>query len=295
VNSVIDGLLEFTGRHLGGLRLSADAVAPGILRVRLSSRATRVNGMEVAVYLVGSVLIDSGFVHAGAALVPFFAERELSAICLTHHHEDHSGTCGALAVRHRCPVYLRNATRRFEEGLADLKPYRRLWWGEPLPYEPLEMPTAIATGADELRPVPIPGHSVTHTALYAGASGAVFTGDLFISRGATAVMSYENPFESIASLRRVADIEPRWMFTGHGLAVEAPAAALRRKADAIGQAAARVAELHAEGLPEAEVVRRVFTTGRVGDRMIDLFTGGEFSRTCFVRGCLRHAPTAMKE
>jgi glyoxylase-like metal-dependent hydrolase (beta-lactamase superfamily II) len=286
-----DEVLERIGRACGGLRLHSEEMVAGIQRVRLSSRLSRVNGMEASVYIVGDVLVDAGFAHARDVLLRFLAGRRLDAICLTHHHEDHTGAAGALAAAHGCPVYLRNAACRHEEGLAALKAYRHLWWGEPGPYEPAEMPATIAAGHHRLQALPIPGHSATHTALQDEASGVVFTGDLFITGGATAVMSHENPFASIASLRRVADLDPTWMLTGHALAVERPAALLRRKADAIEQAAGRVLELDAAGLPTAAIVRQLFPRGRLMDQWMAVVTGGQFSRGCFVRACLRHAPS----
>ncbi|MBI5481494.1 MAG: MBL fold metallo-hydrolase [Deltaproteobacteria bacterium] len=289
---VRDEVLERVGQRLGGLRLHVDEVVAGIQRVRLSSRLSRANHMEASVYLVGDVLVDAGFGHSREALLPFLERRRLAAICLTHHHEDHTGAAGALGARHGCPVYLRNPGRRHEEGLAALKPYRHLWWGEPEPYQPVELPAVIADRHHRLWPVPIPGHSATHTAFHHEASGAVFTGDLFISAGVTAVMSHENPFDSIASLRRVADLEPTWMLSGHALAVERPAALLRRKADAIEQAAGRILELHARGLPPAAIVWRLFPRGRALDLWMATLTAGEFSRGCLVRACLRHAPAA---
>jgi glyoxylase-like metal-dependent hydrolase (beta-lactamase superfamily II) len=282
--------LERVGRAAGGLRLQAEELVAGIRHVRLSSRLSRVNGMEVSAYLVGDLLVDTGFGHARPVVLPFLAGRRLAAICLTHHHEDHSGAAGALAARHGCPVFVREPGQRREEGLAALKPYRRLWWGEPEPYDAVAMPAAIGEGPHRLRAVPIPGHSVSHTAFLHEASGALFTGDLFISGGATAVMAHENPFESITSLRRVAALEPTWMLSGHALVVERPASLLRRKADAIEQVAGRILELHGRGLPPAAIVWRIFPRGRALDLWMGALTGGEFSRGCLVRAVLRHAP-----
>jgi glyoxylase-like metal-dependent hydrolase (beta-lactamase superfamily II) len=283
---VLHGLADV----LGGLQVRTEEVAGGIAHIRVSSRVTRANRMEVSLYLLGSTLIDTGFVHGQAALVPFLAKRSISTICLTHHHEDHSGVAGIIAAHHGCPIYLRNVSHRFEEGLSALKPYRLLWWGEPAPHEPLEMPERITTDHGVLHAVPIPGHAATHTALFDEASGVVFTGDLFITGGVTAVMSHENPYQSITSLRRVASLSPRWMLTGHARIMEAPASALLGKADRIERAAAEVLRLHAERLSTAEIVKRLFPKGRLEDRRIALLTGGEFSRANFVRACTRHAP-----
>jgi glyoxylase-like metal-dependent hydrolase (beta-lactamase superfamily II) len=248
---------------------------------------TRFNDMAVSVYRVGRVLVDTGFSHVAGALLDCLARSEIEAIALTHHHEDHGGNAGALAARHGCPIYLREPAHRFDEGLAQLRPYRLLWWGIPAPYDPLPLPERLETGAEVLRAVPIPGHSSTHTALFPEQTGVVFTGDLYVSGGATAVMAHENPYDSIASLRAVAALEAAWMLTGHGLAVEAPANLLRRKADVIERAAAEARALHARGIALGEIVRRLFPRGQRKDRSMRVLTGGEFSRDNFVRACIR--------
>ena len=139
-------------------------------------------------------------------------------------------------------------------------------------------------------PVPIPGHSVTHTAFHEPSTGVVLVGDLFVSPGVTAVMTHENPFASIDSLRRVAALSPSRMLTGHGLIVEDPAAALGEKADRIEEAARGVLEMHGRGLSEGAIVRRTFRGGWSKDLNLRIATQGEFHRRNFVRACIRHAP-----
>jgi len=281
--------IERISRGLGRARLRVDEPVAGVLRLRLSSPVTRLIRMEAAAYLVGPLLIDSGFAHARGPLVRFLADRSLSAICLTHHHEDHAGSCGVLAAEHRCPVYLRNPSCRFEEGLSDLRLYRLAWWGTPGPFTPGEMPEQIEAGGRVLQALPAPGHSATHTAFFDPSTRAIFTGDLLVSKRVSAVMFHENPYQSIASLRRVAALEPSWMLSGHGLAVASPASMLRRKADAMEEAAAEVRAEHARHVSEEEIVRRVFRDRGGSDRWTATLTSGEFSRLCFVRACIRHA------
>lgn len=281
--------LERAGGRAGGVELSADHMPEGVLRIRVSTRVTRLNGMEACAWLAGSLLVDSGFAHVGGEMQGFLRGRSVDAVCLTHHHEDHAGGAGRIAAAHGCPVHLRAAGRRFEEGLAALPPYRLLWWGTPDRVDPVEMPDRIAGSGRVLRAVPIPGHSATHTAMFEERTGIVFVGDLYVTGGATGVMAHEDPWQSIASLRAVAALDPSWMFTGHGLAMQAPAPALRDKADRIEQAAQQAVALHERGIPVAAIVRRLFARHRLRDRWIATFTGGEFSRANFVRACVRHA------
>lgn len=279
-------LLSPWGRILGGFSCRINKIPKGITQICLSSRLTRVNGMWVSLYLVGGVLIDAGFVHGREPLLKVLSKVTLRAICLTHHHEDHSGISGTLSVLHGCPIYLRNISSRFDEGVAPYKPYRLIWWGAADHYQPLEMPERIVADDRTLLVVPISGHSSTHTAFFDERNGDVFVGDLFMNKGAAAVMSHENPFESVRSLRRVACLMPLRMLTGHGLVIDHPVALLREKADIIERTAEKIVQLNNAGLSPRAIVARVFPRGFLKDRVIEIFTGGQFSRINFVRACI---------
>jgi len=260
----------------------------GIVELQLRSHWTRMFGLPVSCYLRDGVLVDTGFAHARDQVIGWLGSAGLDAILLTHHHEDHSANAGELARGNNCPVYLFNPETRHGEGLGDLHLYRRLAWGTPGPYEPEAASEKIAAGGRSFRTVPIPGHSTTHAAFFDEGDGTVFTGDLYVTGGATAVMSHENPFDSIASLRRVAALEPTRMLTGHGLALDSPGPALAAKAERIEEVAGEILDLHRAGLSEGGIAGRIFPGGRTKDRLMQLLTAGEFSRACFVRACIRH-------
>ena len=245
-------------------------------------------GFEVSAYLVGDLLVDTGFSHIRDGFLRVLEGRRVRAVCCTHNHEDHSGNCGSLAAIHGCPVFVGNHGLRWSEGVRRLKPYRAWFWGSPGWYEAREMPAEVLGTDRSLRALPAPGHSVTHVALWEEATGTVFTGDLFIAPGASAVMVQENPYELVASLRRVAALEPRLMLTGHGLAMEDPAPRLRAKAEMIVDTAAHAVELHRPGMDDRAIVRTIFPTGNRRDRIIEALTQGEFSRLNFVRAARRH-------
>jgi glyoxylase-like metal-dependent hydrolase (beta-lactamase superfamily II) len=256
----------------------------------MTSRWARMLGFEVSAYLVGGLLVDTGFAHVRRRFLAVLDDRRVSAVCCTHSHEDHTGNCRPVGEAHGCPVYLRNAGLRWSEGVRRLRPYRAWWWGPPGRYEALEMPETISDGRRTLRAIPSPGHSVTHVALWEEDTGTVFTGDLMISPGASAVLVHENPYDLVDSLRRVAAVEPELMLTGHGLMIRDPAPVLRRKADRVAAAAIRAVDLHHDGLTDRAIVSEVFPSGNARDRRIELLTQGEFSRVNFVRAAVRHFP-----
>jgi len=265
-------------------------VGEGITRLRVTSRWARMLGFEVSAYLIGDLLVDTGFAHVRQQVLSAFEGRRIEAICCTHNHEDHTGNCGPLAASHGSPVFIRNHGLRWGEGVRRLKPYRAWFWGAPGWFDAEEMSDEVVGRHRSLRALPAPGHSITHVALWEEATGTVFTGDLFISPGASAVLIQENPYDLVDSLRRVAAVDPRLMLTGHGLAIEDPAPRLCAKADRVEAAAARVVELHQTGMEDRDIVREVFRGGNRRDRHIEFLTQGEFSRLNFVRAAVLHEP-----
>jgi ribonuclease/clavin/mitogillin len=276
------------------VRVRLDDVGNDVTRIRMMSLGAWTLGMEVSAYLVGDILLDTGFSYVREPLTVALRDHEINLICCTHSHEDHTGNCAAIAAAHGCPVYLRHADALWEEGVRALAPYRRIWWGRVDPFEAREMPEIVESDGRKFEAIPTPGHAHTQVALFETATGDIFTGDLLISPGAAAVLTWGNPWQEVASLRRVAALRPRRMLTGHGLIVEDPASLLERKADRIEDAARKSVELMSNGREPREAVRTVFPKGAFKDRFFEWLTSREFSRLNFVLAAVRHAPASFE-
>jgi ribonuclease/clavin/mitogillin len=276
------------------VRVRLDDVGNDVTRIRMTSLGTWSLGFEVSAYLVGDILVDTGFSYGREPLLTALADREINLVCCSHSHEDHTGNCAAIAAAHDCQVYLRHADALWEEGVRRLAPYRRIWWGRVEPFAAIEMPDVVESGGRRFEIVPAPGHAVTQAALYEAATGDVFTGDLVISPGAAAVLTWGNPWLEVESLRRVAALRPRRMLTGHGLIAEDPVPLLELKAERIEEAARKSVELMSEGTAPRDVVTRVFPRGMFKDRFFEWLTSREFSRLNFVLAAVRHAPEGLE-
>lgn len=271
-------------------RVTARDVGGGVVHLRMRTLGSRMLGMDVSAYLVGDVLVDTGFAYVRGPLVRALRGRTVRAICCTHNHEDHTGNAAVLAAVFDCPVYLRHAERLWQEGVRKLAPYRRIWWGPVDEFVPVEMPDAIESGGRALEVVAAAGHSESQVAFHDADTGDVFTGDLFVSPGASAVMIWGDPWQEVASLRRVAALGPRRMLTGHGRIVVDPVPALELRAERIEKAARQAVRLAAEGAPPRQIVRQVFPRGRFKDRFFERLTSREFSRLNFVNAAVRLEP-----
>lgn len=276
-------------------KVSLDDVGNDVTRIRMVSLGTWSLGFEVSAYLVGDILIDTCFSYGREPMMATLAAHEINLVCCSHNHEDHTGNCAAIAAARGCPVYLRQADALWEEGVRSLAPYRRIWWGRVEPFDALEMPEVVESGGRRLEVIPTPGHARTQVALYETATGDVFTGDLLISPGAAAVLTWGNPWQEVESLRRVAALQPRRMLTGHGLIVEDPVPLLELKAERIEDAARKSVDLMSDGVAPRDIVTRIFPRGAFKDRFFEWLTSREFSRLNFILASMRHAPASLRQ
>ena len=275
-------------------RVRLDDVGNDVTRIRMVSLGTWSLGFEVSSYLVGEILVDTGFSYVREPLLAALADHEIGLVCCSHSHEDHTGNCAAIAAAHECPVYLRHADALWGEGVRSLAPYRRIWWGRVEAFDVQEMPEVVESGGRKFEVVPAAGHARTQVALFERATGDVFTGDLVISPGAAAVLTWGNPWQEAESLRRVAALGPRRMLTGHGLIAEDPVPLLELKAERIEEAARKSVELMSRGLAPRDIVNRVFPRGAFKDRFFEWLTSREFSRLNFVLAAVGHAPEGLE-
>ena len=232
-----------------------------VTRLRMKNWRTRTAGYEVSAYHVRGVLVDTGFAGAAPALDAWIrnarrkflhgapSEGLMSAV-LTHAHEDHSGNAGLLQQR-GVPVWIAPVTREAFAGLGPIPWYRRFTWGAPMPLAPDE--GRQATAAVELprgiEVIHAPGHAPDHHVVWDNETGTLFGGDLFLGVRVKVAHHTEQPRTLVATLRRLAALEPARLFDAHRGAVPTPGATLRAKADWLEEMIAEVERRAAAGEP----------------------------------------------
>jgi glyoxylase-like metal-dependent hydrolase (beta-lactamase superfamily II) len=139
------------------------------------------------------------------------AGQRITAIVLTHGHDDHSGGARTLAGLTGAEVRAVDPAHRLgEEGLP---------------------PGAVVTdGGCEIEVIATPGHTADSVSLYVRADGAVLTGDTVLGRGTTVIAddgSLADYLGSLDRLRALADSAPlRTLLPGHGPLLGDPTAVL---------------------------------------------------------------------
>jgi glyoxylase-like metal-dependent hydrolase (beta-lactamase superfamily II) len=191
----------------------------GIHRIPAGNPGPLTGGGNWTYLVTGRVatIIDAGVglaahVEAIAAVLDGVGQR-LRQVVVTHDHRDHSsGTVALLA--------------RWPEARC-LK-----WRGDPqeVPWIALQDGETIDAGDERLVVVHTPGHAPDHVCLWHEPSRTLFGGDLLVEGGTVVVPGGRggNLRQYLASLDRVAALEPLVVLPAHGEVISAPAALIEQ-------------------------------------------------------------------
>lgn len=160
------------------------------------------------------LLIDAG-VGARQHLDALFAAVPggPADVLVTHAHADHAS--GAPAIRDGAPA------ARFLKY-----PWPEADGATDVAWHAVDDGADIATGSDPLRVVHTPGHSPDHVVLWHEASRTVFTGDLLVLDSTVVIPASRGGSlaDYLASLARVAALDPVRAWPAHGPVIEDPLA-----------------------------------------------------------------------
>lgn len=216
-------------------------------------------------YAVGRgrvILVDPGPAIGGQIerLETLVADRPVDAICLTHAHSDHSGAAAAASARFAAPVAASSETLQ-RCNLSG----RELGDGATL---------AVDGGDATLRVIATPGHSSDHLAYMLDPGRAVFTGDLVLGKGSSAILYPDGAVGAcLASFRRVLSLSPGRLYPGHGPPVAEGEAVLKHYWDHRNERHAQVADAVRTGARTVEELRLLV----YGDLESDLERAAEAS------------------
>jgi glyoxylase-like metal-dependent hydrolase (beta-lactamase superfamily II) len=259
--------------------LQVETIERDVLRLHMASRRGRLAGYEVSAYVVRDVLIDTGAPRARAELLDAVRRLAPRGAIITHCHEDHAGNAAELAAM-GLPLLMHPSCEAALRHPARIGAYRRMVWGSA---RALTAPVRTFDPSP-LAVLPLPGHTAEHLVAWDAERRILVGGDLFLGVKVRIAHGSESPRRLIGSLRAAAALEPRLLLDAHRGAVYEPVPLLRAKIAWMEDTLGRIDVLHARGLDERAIARRVL--GR--EELVGWISRGEYSKRAFVRAVLEH-------
>jgi glyoxylase-like metal-dependent hydrolase (beta-lactamase superfamily II) len=214
-----------------------------------------------AAYAVDGLLIDSGCAYsAGELLSRIQSSRPVALVVNTHSHEDHIGANGLLQSKLGCRVSAHRLALPVLKNprLQPLQPYRRFFWGWPMPSQGQALGASVETDHYRFRVIATPGHSADHVALYEPEHGLLFSGDAYIGGRDRAARPDYDIRAIIHSLRTLAALHVSTLCPGSGTVRQnRPAEDLARKADQLEELGEEIRILYRQGYGPSRIRDRL--------------------------------------
>jgi glyoxylase-like metal-dependent hydrolase (beta-lactamase superfamily II) len=238
---------------------------------------------SVYLYLIDSILIDTGPHHLRKKISSMINCNNVAAILLTHHHEDHSGNADLLKNQFSVPVYLHPyGISKLSKGF-NILPYQQILFGKAPRVQAETCPEIIETENITLKAMHTPGHSKDHTVYHAEKQGWLFSGDLYVGEKIQFFRIDERIDQQIESLKRIVGLDFDMLFCAHRPSMKDGRTLIKRKLDYLVSFNQQVLELHKKGMEENEITKRLRVKN---DLAVKLFTMGNACFSHMVRSSL---------
>ncbi len=214
--------------------------------------------LEVYVYSVDGMLVDSGPARLQTGIAAFCAGQGLKKIVHTHFHEDHTGNTAYLAEKFAVPAYLPAAALAICKKKAKLPFYRQLFWGNRQGFAAEALPQSVENDQSKWEVIPTPGHTPDHISLLDEENGRLFTGDLFVHVKTRVIMGQENLPQIMNSLRSLLKRDFATVYCSHAGVVKNGYRQITRKLANLEELQDKIQALYRTGMGCREINRTLF-------------------------------------
>jgi glyoxylase-like metal-dependent hydrolase (beta-lactamase superfamily II) len=246
-----------------------------VVRLRMARQVLGRSYYQTAAYWVDGLLIDTGCAHTASQLTAALKSFGVGQVVNTHSHEDHIGANAKVQGKFGCPILahpealpiLRNPK------LQALQLYRCVFWGWPEPSQGSAIGENVETEAFRFKVIHTPGHGPDHICLFEPKRGWLFSGDAYIGGHDRALRQGYDIHGIIASLKKLAELPVRMIYSGSGTVRTEGKQHLASKIEYLEDLGEQIQKLYKKGVPARRIRRRLL--GR--DPTITFLTLGHFS------------------
>ncbi|MCS7139597.1 MAG: MBL fold metallo-hydrolase [Candidatus Nezhaarchaeota archaeon] len=223
-------------------------------------------------YKFKQALFDCGCPNVASEIVE--SVGEVSAVFITHYHEDHIGA----AFRYD-RVYAPEKSLNILRNPPEIPQYRKIVWGQPKPFNAI--PVRDGDVVLGVKVIETPGHSFDHVCYLI--DNYLFSGDLIQSSRQMVVMREENCLQIIDSLRKILKFNWSYAFGGTGIYSREDAEKYLEYLETLRE---RVNELYSKGKSIEEIVNIVFPSPPPIVMLMEMVSEKEWARENMVRSLI---------
>ena len=214
--------------------------------------------LNVHCFVVDGVLIDTGAKSLEKKFKPFFRQRDIDQVVITHFHEDHTGCAAFLQKELQLPVYMNDIMLDYCAMKPDYPMYRKFFWGKRRPFHAKVIGKTFSSRNATWDVIETPGHAIDHVAFLNRQTGQLFTGDLYCQEKTKVVLREENIPTIIDSLTKVLTYDFGEVFCSHAGHLADGRAALQRKLEYLEQLQGKTIKLYEDGMPPSQICSTLF-------------------------------------
>jgi len=254
-----------------------------VTQIRLSRYPDFPPHATVSTYLVDGLLVDSGISYTAEELTEFLKDKKLNMVVNTHYHEDHIAADALIKDRYGAEIFAHPLAVEKIDRPAQLYPYQEEVWGYPTPCQVKAIGDCVRTDNFLFDVIYTPGHDRDHICLFEPEHRWLFSGDLFVGTRPKAIRPMNDIVQTIADLKKVKDLKPRFLFPAPGKVLVEPVPLLEKSVQYLEDLGEKVAEEHAKGMSPQDIVKALFG----GEYELAEFTQQQFSALNMVKSYLK--------
>ncbi|MCF8085831.1 MAG: MBL fold metallo-hydrolase [Desulfohalobiaceae bacterium] len=236
--------------------------------------------LPVYAYSTDGLLIDTGPTRLEQVFMPFFRDRRIDRLAVTHVHEDHCGQAAALQAEKGVTACVPRGAEERALRRARLPLYRRIFWGPRPAFAPEAFPDRIETERHTFEVVRAPGHTRDHVCLFESSRRWLFSGDVYTRSQPSLIFGEEDVPELVRTLNRLLELDVGTLFCAHAGVVEDGWRALATKRDYLLRIGEQVRHYRKLGYSLKRIDRVLFPKKPAMTRI----SLGEWSSLNLVRG-----------
>lgn len=255
----------------------------GVVCAKGSTASSR-GSMDIHVFLVDGLLIDTGPQTILEKFIPFFEESDFDQVILTHHHEDHTGGARWIQDHRKVPIYIHPLAVDLCAKDGEYPLYRRMVWGGREAFDANPLPEIFQSRTANWEAIHTPDHAFDHVALLNRHTGMLFSGDLFVTPRPKIMLSFESVPVIMESIRRVLNYDFAEMFCCHAGYVPNGKELLRKKLDYMENKSGQIIDLYKQGMSNKEIQEKLMP----GTYPIIQISNHEWDTMHFITSVLHH-------